>query len=56
LDEWGSVAAEFQWAVEQLFDAPIGLFWFLRGERIVALGPRYARTDSGRVFNLEGRQ
>ena len=58
LDGWGHVAAEFQWTARQLFDppkdnAPAGLIWFLRGERIKALGPRFARTESGRTFNLE---
>jgi hypothetical protein len=59
-DEWGRLAAELHWTPGQLFDVPDGrgkpggLIWFIRTERVVALGPNYGRTAAGRVFNLEG--
>ncbi|MGB7097525.1 MAG: AAA family ATPase [Xanthobacteraceae bacterium] len=61
LDRWGSLAAEFQWTPGELFDLPSqdmpgGLVWWLRGEQVEALGPRFARTKSGRTFNLETGQ
>ena len=59
LDQWGALAAELQWKPGELFDLPDrdkpgGLIWWIRGERIEALGPCYARTESGRAFNLVG--
>ena len=56
LDRWGSVAAEFQWTPGELFDlpghdTPGGLVWWLRGEQVEALGPRFARTKSGRAYS-----
>lgn len=59
LDEWGHLAAELEWMPGQLFDVPVsgknsGLIWFLRNERVVALGPNYARTSTDRIFNPEG--
>lgn len=55
LDQWGSLAVEFQWTPRELFDLPGqdthgGLVWWLRGEQVEALGPRFARTKSGRTY------
>jgi hypothetical protein len=59
LDEWGAQAAEFQWTAGELFDLPDdkpgGLIWWIRGEQIKALGPGFARTESGRAY-FKGRQ
>src|ERR1019366_9516260 len=56
LDQWGSLAVEFQWKPADLFDVPRdgqsgGLVWFLQGEAVRALGPDHAVTTSGRVFD-----
>jgi hypothetical protein len=56
LDEWGSLAETFGWSPGDLFDVPRvggrgGLAWFLRGERVRALGPEHAITTSERVFD-----
>ena len=57
LDQWGSMAAEFQWTAGDLFDVPrdngtCGLVWFLKGERVRGLGPEHAVVgNSERVFD-----
>jgi hypothetical protein len=56
LDQWGSLAVEFQWTPAYLFDVQRdgrlgGLTWFLQGEAVRALGPDHAVTTSGRVFD-----
>ncbi len=56
LDEWGALAAEFQWKAVDLFDVPRdgrlgGLAWFLEGEAVRALGPEHVRLSDGRVFD-----
>ena len=56
LDQWGSLAVEFQWAPADLFDVPRdglpgGLVWFLRGETVRALGPEHAVTEGERIFD-----
>ncbi len=58
LDQWGSLAVEFQWSPGDLFDVPRdgklgGLVWFLKGEAVRALGPAHATTESGRNFLRE---
>ncbi len=55
LDQWGSLAVEFQWAPADLFDVPRdgrpgGLVWFLEGETVRSLGPEHAVTTSDRVW------
>jgi hypothetical protein len=57
LDQWGSVAAEFQWPPGDLFDVPggdgaCGLVWFQKGEPLRALGPEHAVLGDGtRVYD-----
>jgi hypothetical protein len=51
LDQWGSLAVEFQWAPADLFDVPRdgrpgGLLWWLAGETVRSLGPEHAVTAS----------
>jgi hypothetical protein len=58
LDQWGSLANEFQWTPGDLFDVPHdakpgGLIWFLQGEPVRALGHPHAITESGRSFVRE---
>jgi hypothetical protein len=58
LDQWGSLAVEFQWSPGDLFDVPRdgkpgGLVWFLKGEAVRALGHTHAITESGRDFLRE---
>jgi hypothetical protein len=47
LDQWGSLAVEFQWAPRDLFDVPridgtCGLVWWLKARTVTALGPEHA--------------
>ena len=54
LDQWGSLAVEFQWTPGDLFDvpgggSPGGLAWFLNGETVRSLGPEHAVTEGGRT-------
>jgi hypothetical protein len=46
LDQWGSMAAEFQWSPGDLFDVPrdgrSGLAWWLQGKTVNAFGPEHA--------------
>jgi hypothetical protein len=56
LDQWGSLAVEFQWTPADLFDVPRdgrsgGLVWFLQDETVRALGPEYAVTEGERIFD-----
>jgi hypothetical protein len=56
LDQWGSLAVEFQWKPADLFDVPRdgrpgGLVWFLQGETVRALGPEHAVTEGERIFD-----
>jgi hypothetical protein len=56
LDQFGSQAAELQWTSHDLFaaltdSARSGLVWFLKGEKVRALGPEHAITEGGRVFD-----
>lgn len=56
LDQWGSLAVDFQWTAGDLFDVPGngkpgGLIWFLGSEAVRSLGLEYAATDGGRVFD-----
>src|ERR1700719_1396017 len=45
-DQWGSMAAEFQWSPGDLFDVPrdgaMGLVWWLKSRTVTALGPEHA--------------
>lgn len=56
LDQWGSMAAEFQWTAGELFDCPRdgkpgGLVWVQKGKCVGALGPEYTVLGNGeRVF------
>jgi hypothetical protein len=55
LDTWGSVAAEWQWSVGEIFDVPRagsagGLIWKIAGRAVEAFGPEFARFDDGEVF------
>ena len=56
LDQWGSLAVEFQWLPRYLFDVPDdgrpgGLVWSLNGEVVSALRPEQAVMGSWRVFD-----
>ena len=56
LDQWGSLAVEFQWTPADVFDVardgrPGGLVWFLQGEAVRALGPEHAVTEGERIFD-----
>jgi hypothetical protein len=56
LDQWGAIAAEFQWTVGDIFDVPRdekpgGLVWFLAGETVRSIGPEHAAAQSGRIFD-----
>jgi hypothetical protein len=56
LDQWGSLADEFQWTPADLFDVPRdvrlgGLVWFLGGETVRAFGPEHAVTEGERIFD-----
>ena len=56
LNRWVSLAVEFQWSPGDLFDVPRdgrqgGLVWFLKGEKVRALGLEHAVTESGRTFD-----
>jgi hypothetical protein len=55
LDAWGSMAAEEQWAVDEIFDVPRagsagGLIWEIAGRAVEAFGPECARFDDGEMF------
>ncbi|WP_036258180.1 hypothetical protein [Methylocapsa aurea] len=56
LDQWGSLAVQFEWSPGDLFDVPRdgetgGVIWFCHGEEVRSLGPEHAVTASGRVFD-----
>jgi hypothetical protein len=56
LDRLGAQGVQFGWSPADLFDVPRegkqgGLIWFLRGDRVRALGPEHAVTESERVFD-----
>ena len=56
MDKWGSLAVELKWTPGDLFDLPRdgrrgGLLWFLEGEKVRALGPEHALTESAKVFD-----
>lgn len=50
LDAWGEGAAGLGWSSGALFDVVSGLGWRLGGERVSALGARFARTAGGRAI------
>ncbi len=50
LDQWGERLAEFEWPADAIF-GPDGLAWFLRGEKVQAVGPDHAITASDRVYD-----
>jgi hypothetical protein len=49
LSFWGMELARLNWASADLF-APDGLAWRLKGDPVVAIGPRRAFTQAGRMF------
>ncbi|HEY8007435.1 MAG TPA: hypothetical protein VIE66_11710 [Methylocella sp.] len=56
LDQWGTLAVEFQWTPADLFDVPRdgrpgGLVWFLQDETVRALGPEHVVTEGERIFD-----
>jgi hypothetical protein len=55
LTEWESLAAIFEWTVEDIFDPPrtngSGLAYWLGVEVVTALGPAHAVTEGNRVFD-----
>ena len=55
LDAWGSMAAEWQWSVADIFDVSGGLIWKIAGRTVVAFGPEHARFDDGEVIANEIR-
>ena len=61
LDEWGSMALEFQWTAADIFDVPradgaTGLVWFIKGEPVRSFGPEHAVLGNGtRVFDRRTR-
>ena len=55
LDAWGSMAAEWQWSVADIFDVSAGLIWKIAGRAVEAFGPEYARFDDGEVIANEFR-
>src|SRR5207302_1962107 len=53
LNRWGELAVTFGWSRGELLDVPGagkpgGLVWFLQGQKVRALGPEHAVTESGR--------
>jgi hypothetical protein len=55
LDAWGSMAAEWQWPVEDIFDAPragstVGLIWRIAGRAVESFGPEHVRFGDGEIF------
>jgi hypothetical protein len=53
---WGAELDRLHWTPGDLFDVPHdgkqgGLAWFLRGEHVLALGPKRAFTETGRIFD-----
>jgi hypothetical protein len=54
LDQWGRLAAQFDWPPDDLFGHD-GLAFFLMAERVRALAPGQATTESGRLFMARGR-
>src|SRR5208337_4993733 len=56
-DQWASLAVEFGWKPDDLFDVPgegkSGLIWYLIGETVRSIGPDGAFTTSGRVFDRD---
>jgi len=55
LDAWGSMAAEWQWSVADIFDVSGGLIWKIAGRAVEAFGPEHARFDDGEVIANEFR-
>jgi hypothetical protein len=55
LDAWGSMAAEWQWSVADIFDVSGGLIWKIAGRAVEAFGPEHARLDDGEVIANEFR-
>jgi hypothetical protein len=55
LNEWESLAAIFEWTVDDIFDPPhsnrSGLAYWLGVEIVTTLGPAHAVTEAGRVFD-----
>jgi hypothetical protein len=55
LNEWESLAIEFQWATGDIFDLPqanrSGLAYWLGTDIVTALGPEHAVTETNRVFD-----
>jgi hypothetical protein len=50
LSFWGMELARLGWTSADLFAAPDGLAWWLKGDSIAAIGPRRVFTKSGRMF------
>ncbi|XIA66439.1 hypothetical protein ACFIOY_10830 [Bradyrhizobium sp. TZ2] len=55
LDAWGGMAADWQWAVGDIFDVPRagsagGLIWKIAGRAVEAFGPECGRYDDGEIF------
>jgi hypothetical protein len=55
LAEWSSLAVDFEWTAEDIFDPPragtSGLAYWLGCEIVTALGPAHAVTEANRVFD-----
>jgi hypothetical protein len=56
LNEWGELAAEFGWSVDDIFDLRGGLAWWLGVEVVRAIGPKHAITEASRVFDRMTRK
>src|SRR5262245_41956501 len=54
LSFFGTELARLNWTSADLF-APNGLAWWLKGDAVVAIGPRRAFTQSRRVFERAPR-
>jgi hypothetical protein len=48
--EWGELAAEFGWQLDDIFGSG-GLAFWLETEIVTALGPEHAITERGRAFD-----
>jgi hypothetical protein len=50
LRQWGDVAAELEWPLDDIFGRN-GLAWWLGVEIVTALGPEHAVTETNRVYD-----
>jgi hypothetical protein len=48
--EWGAELLRLNWRPEDIFHQWHGLGWFLKGQKVVFLGPHHAFLEDGRVF------